>query len=214
MLSGPELPRQYEVITDPEDIADAYVSDWVEVAGLIGPITPPARVSIEDGKAVLKFTPIGERYRHHVYVWFLPDPKRDIGVLVVKPLYPLYLAGVLAPFIAVNYHVGFVVITGKEEARALLTRTREQARASALAAMQSQEYVLVSPLSILKDEPVFEGILYETPIGRVAFLKNKPWRSIDFITGHEEDTLHGQIENVMTPGEFLEMLAKKILGWE
>lgn len=189
----------YEVAVEPSELAKAYLQRFYATVEHAMRIGPKARVLLRGNKVVFKFTGIGQRWMHHVYVEFTPNPGKKAGIFVVKPAYPMYLFAVLAPFSLLSYPAAIIRVG--EEVRCVMVEDIDSAVVSLADAMTKLK--LIEPGDFGEESGAsFEGILYDTPAGHVAFLSDKmPFKRIDVIEGHVEDDLGD--DNVMYPYEFL-----------
>ena len=199
---------QYELAVTPQDWAEAYIENFAKLAGYIERMTPPARIVPGERKVTLKFTAIGRKWRHHIYVEFVPHPEKNVGIFKVRPPYPVYLLAVMIPFATVSYPA--VILPVKNEIRALMVPDYELAVKTLADAMT--KFKLLDPADFGEESGVaFEGYLYRTPIGYVAFVEEKPhFRLVDVIEAHLEEEEDG--EDVMHPADFFKMMMEKAYG--
>jgi len=197
---------KYAVTVTPQEWAGAYIEFFARTAARAFKISPPARVSFSAGRALLKFTAVGKRFRHHIYVELCTEDNR--GVFVVKPPYPMYLLGVVAPFLALPSYPMYAAREG-ESIRVVLTQGYDEAVKNIADALTHSH--LLDPADFLDDTASFEGYLYELPIGYVAFLEEKPGFGdyLDEIEMHEEE--EEEEENIMYPGDFFAKIMGEIL---
>ena len=195
----------YELAISPRDQAEAYIQRFARLAEYICRISPKARIYFEGDKAILKFTAIGQKWRHHIYVEYVPSPDRGAVFFRVRPPYPAYLLAVMLPFAAVLYPA--VIIRDGDEIRGVMVPDYEVAVATLSNAVV--RFSLLEPADFTDERQVaFEGYLHETPIGYVAFAEMKPhFKLVDVIEGHLED--EEADENVMHPAEFFRRIAEK-----
>jgi len=196
---------KYTISVSPTEWAESYILFFARAAGRALRISPPARVSTSTGKAILKFTGIGRKMRHHVYVEFYAENNR--GVFVVKPPYPMYLFAVVAPFLTMPSYPMYAA-RENDNIKTVLTRSYEEAIKSLADAMT--RIPLLDPTDFLEDTS-FEGYLYELPIGYVAFIEEKPGFGdyLDEIETHEEDEEEG--EDIMHPSSFFAKIVEEIV---
>jgi len=196
---------RYGISVTPLEWAESYIVLFAHTAGRALRISPPARVSVSNRKAVLKFTGIGRKMRHHIYIEFYVENNR--GVFTVKPPYPMYLLAVVAPFLTIPSYPMYVAREG-DNIKAILTQSYEEAIKNLADAMS--RIPLLDPADFLEDTS-FEGYLYELPIGYVAFIEERPGYGnyIDVIETHEED--EEEEEDVMHPAEFFTKIIEEIV---
>lgn len=186
------------VVTDPVDLARGYLVEWLRLVPRLGPVTPAARVStVGDSTIKFTYTLIG-RERHRVNVWL--KPAEEGLVMIAAPRYPIYLVATMLPLVNLAYFP-LVVDTGNDTRAVLLPSFDVAVRAVAQAVTSDKR--LVEPAFFLDPDVGFEGLLYETGIGRVAFLSSKPARLVDVIEDHEEDSYLGSDPSVVNVWDFI-----------
>lgn len=184
----------YSLATSPEELARAYIQKLYRALDYVLELSPKADAREYADKVVFKYTGIGSRYTHHVYVEFKPMSKERCGLVVVRPAYPMYLLAVMAPLSTVSYPS--IVLRVDEEVRGLLVEDPETALS--LVASALTKYRLLDP-SYINEETTFEGLLYSTPAGYIAFTRERPeFELVDTIEGHAED----DSPDALTPAEY------------
>jgi len=198
---------QYELAISMRDQAEHYIRVFASLAGYIGRISPPARVIVENEKAILKFTAIGKKWRHHIYVEFIPERRRNAGIFKVRPPYPMYLLAVMLPFASVSYPA--IIIRVGDEIRGLMVPEYELAVQILSDALT--KYSLLDPLDFTEDNGVsFEGYLHRTPIGFVSFFERKPhFPLVDIIESHLEE--EEESDDIMHPADFFRKIVEGVI---
>jgi len=202
---------RYTVAFSPEDIAQALIQDWFSITNYISRITPPARVQYHGAGIRFKFTPIGKKYRHHVYVDSIIDPRNDWCIFILRPKYPLYLVAVMLAFTTIGLFPVVAIESGEHEIRGIMVT--DYNRAVSLATSFLEKYEVLAPRYFSEEEgAAFEGTLRRTPVGLVAFIRDKEhFPAVDVIVEHEEDDLVGKQPGVAHPWEVTRDIARKIL---
>ena len=190
----------YEVIRTPRDAAEAYIGAFASLAKHVLTLAPPARVKARGEDIVLKFTGLGERYRHHVYVEVKPA---EGGLLfTATPPYPMYLLAATLP-LTPTMHPSLVARSGHNVV-ALMTPDYEKAVTALAEALTRQP--LLEPLDFTEESGAsFIGFLHMTPAGLVAFTDEKqhlPY--VDYIWEHEEEKQSSP--DILYPQELRELL--------
>ena len=174
----------YVVTAAPEDYADFILQGYGELARRVAAVTPPAEVEwVSETRLRFRFTAVGVSAKHRVSVNV--ELREDGSLVASGDRYPYYVVSALLAFTQLpGYRYGFAVDTGKST-RALLTADKYTARETVVELLERRAR-LINPYDL--EEASFEGALYETPVGRVAFLVDwgSVWRQVDFIEGHEE----------------------------
>lgn len=184
----------YYVAVTPREQAEAYLHRLYAILDYVMRTSPKARVFEKHGVVVFKYTGIGSRYTHHIYVEFKPMPKEKCAVIRVLPAYPMYLFAVMSPLATISCPA--VVIRAGEEARALLVEDKDTCLE--LLSTGLSKYKLIEPGDLNPDEVGFEGLLYSTPAGYIAFSKEREFELIDTVEGHVED----DDPDAITPAEY------------
>lgn len=184
----------YRLTITPDDLAKAYVQKLYRALNYVLPLSPKASVTEYQDRIVFKYTGIGSKYTHHVYVEFKPMPNERCAVIVARPAYPMYLLAVMSPLSTVSYPS--IVLRVGEEVRGLLVESLEVALNLVSSALT--RYKLIDP-GFVDEETGFEGLLYSTPAGYVAFTKERSeFELVDTIEGHVED----DSPDALTPVEY------------
>jgi len=189
---------RYEVVKKLEDYVYAYIEDVARACAYLAKISPKARVRVTGDAVVFKYTAVGRKYRHHIYVEYRSIPERQMAVIRVKPKYPAYLFPVLAPHMVIAYPAGIFPL--EDEVRAIVVPEFEQA--VEVLKQAYTKYTLLDPSRFTEDEEVgFEGYLYRTPVGLVSFLQERgSFELVDIIESHVEDEEEG--EDIVHPVDF------------
>jgi len=196
---------KYDIPISPVQWAESFIMFFAHAAGRALRISPPARVSVSTGKAVLKFTGVGRKYRHHVYIEFHVEDNR--GIFTVKPPYPMYLFALVAPFLTIPSYPMYAA-REDDNIKVILTQSYEEAINYLADAMR--RIPLLDPTDFLEDTS-FEGYLYELPVGYVAFIEEKPGFGdyFDVIETHEED--EEEDEDIMHPSDFFTRVIEEVV---
>jgi len=197
---------KYEVVYTPREWAEAYIAFFASAAAAALRISPPARVRATGSGFLLKFTGIGKKMRHHVYVEFREE--RGRGVFTVKPPYPMYLLAAVAPFFALPSFPMYAAREG-DSVKVVLTQSYEEAVTQLADALTKMP--LLDPADFLLEGASFEGFLYRLPAGYVAFIEEKPGFGsyLDEIETHEEEEEEG--DDIMYIDDFFAKIVEEIL---
>lgn len=173
----------YSLALTPEEQARAYIQRMYRAMEYALSLSPKTAVTEHQDSVVFKFTGIGSKYTHHIYVEFKPLPKEKCGIFTVKPAYPMYLLAVMAPLSTIAFPA--LVLRVDEEVRGLMVEDLDIAVSLVVSALT--KYRLLDP-DYIKDDVNFEGLLYSTPAGYIAFSRErKEFEFVDTVEGHVED---------------------------
>lgn len=177
----------YTFSLEPEDSAKALIYNYKITSTRLARIIPKAELKVyhyNDRKVGrLRWLAIGEKYYHPVYLFVYHDVERDAIILVNKPRYPAYLLGFIGAMVMVGLQPSVIINTGGD-IRAVLVPDYEKA---VKIAEEGLKHGVVSGRRFMDfDDISFEGYLYNTPIGNIAFINRKPGELLDLIHDHVE----------------------------
>ena len=191
---------KFEVVASPEDFASAYIERFRAYVPKLMSIAPFFTVLGSDGeKVVVKTTAIGRKGRYEIRGTLRPLVDEGSVLVSVKPLFPMYLLALISPLAEIEavYPKAIVIDAAKDEAWAKLTLDRDAAVAGLAEA--ATKYDLLEPSDFDPDTTgvSYEGYLYRTPAGYVAFIsKVEGFEYVDEIVEHEEDkAMIGEVED-------------------
>lgn len=178
----------YSYSLEMEDSAKGLISNYSSASVRLVRFIPKAELKIYDtarGKvARFRWLGIGEKYYHPVYVFVYYDKEKDTIILVSKPRYPAYLLGLIGAMVMTGLYPAVMINTGKD-IRSVLVPDYEKA---IRIAEEGLKHGVISGRRFHDfDDISYEGYLYNTPIGYIAFIEEKPpLEPVDFIHEHVE----------------------------
>lgn len=190
---------------DDRSQAEAYIERIYPALKRAGLISPQAKLRFVKDALLLKFTGIGEKYRHHVYVYLYSNLEKRSFIVVVKPPYPMYLFPIMAPIAMFFYPA--CIVKQEREIRGIIVDDYERAVDYAMLCLS--KYTVIEPM-FFAENTSFEGYVYKTDSGYVAFEEKISGELFDVITRHREDSEEGSLHPVL----LIQGLIKESLGLE
>lgn len=196
----------YRIPSSVRDVAENMVLLYGKVATALMGRAPPLTVHDRDGRIVYRWVAVGERFYHPVYVTHRFDRDTGAVILTAMPPYPAYLLATMGLYVRLGYHPsGVVLVSGGRYnvLRGLLSPGWEEAVGVVLELLQSPVVVL-DPAQVAGLDVGFEGYMYRTPLGYVAFENRKLSELYDYIVEHTKGDRYME--------EVLVEIGEKLLG--
>jgi len=184
----------YRFSMDEQETAKSLINNYETASVKLLRIMPKAEMKMvtENNKEYVRFhwVAVGEKYYHPIYLFVYYEQDKDAFILINKPKYPAYLLGFIGSMVLAGLHPA-VMMNNEMDIRAVVVSDIEKAL---LIASEGLKHGVISGRKFLDFPDIsYEGFLYETPIGFISFLNEKPpFKPFDIIKEHSEynDWIH------------------------
>lgn len=215
MASSGQPPKytlpQYGLGLSPEDEARAYLERLAKASHQMYNKAPPARLMPGGPGLRIKFTGVGMKWKHDVYIDIVWERRSDALFVVTRPPYPIYTLAAVAALSALAYPA-YVARSG-HQVNAILVGDPDRALSVLGEALARQR--LVEPGDLTAEVGAgFLGELYSLPVGFVAFNADAelPFKKVDYIMRHEEEEHVGEADVIRLDELVNEAIAIGLLG--